>query len=548
MAGRSAFFARSRLWIIVSMTVAATAILVVYRWRTNAVGGISSRRESPPLGKSAMTVSNGIHYLGGLSPSAAYVIETSEGLILVDSGLDSDAKVVKSQIAELKLDRRRVRAILLTHAHGDHTAGAESLRTSTGAKVYAGSGDAAVLRAGQPLEAFFSTFFMPGQSPHPTTVDVELRGGETIAIGDVLVEVIAAPGHTPGSLCYVANVAGIRALFAGDVIMMLRGDEPPRTELDKPLGTYSAYLAPRYRGDASDSLATLRRLRGLPVPDLVLPGHPRADRIPQSPRLSQDRWESLLDGGIRDMEMLLARYAADGADFLDGQPRTLLPGLEYLGDFGGSAVYGFFAASQFFLVNAPGGPGLVEFVNSRLRQLGREATAPAAVLLTACGAEETAGLNELVEKCHLQVVAPASGISRIRELCPAGTIILPPEDLVARGWFPVRLIPVEGRGIAPIAYLLTWAGKTVMFSGRIPVKISQESGERLIADLTRPPGDLRAYFTCLTRLHQEPGPDLWLPSLPVHGQNANLYDREWPREIEENLLVLRSVIARSRPK
>ena len=84
----------------------------------------------------------------------------------------------------------------------------------------------------------------------------------------------------------------------------------------------------------------------------MLPGHPRAERIPQSPRLSQKRWESLLDGGIRDMETLLARYEADGADFLDGQPRTLLPDLEYLGDFGGSAVYGLFAESRFFLVNA----------------------------------------------------------------------------------------------------------------------------------------------------------------------------------------------------
>ena len=92
---------------------------------------------------------------------------------------------------------------------------------------------------------------MPDQVPHPTTVDVELHGGETIAVGDVRVQAIAAPGHTPGSICYLADCRGLRAFFAGDVIMMLRGDDPPRTELDKPLGTYSAYLPPRYRGDAA---------------------------------------------------------------------------------------------------------------------------------------------------------------------------------------------------------------------------------------------------------------------------------------------------------
>ena len=66
--------------------------------------------------------------LGGLSPSAAYVVETSDGLILVDSGLAADAAPLKSQMAELGLDWRRLRAILLTHAHGDHTGGAEALR------------------------------------------------------------------------------------------------------------------------------------------------------------------------------------------------------------------------------------------------------------------------------------------------------------------------------------------------------------------------------------------------------------------------------------
>ena len=109
-----------------------------------------------------------------------------------------------------------------------------------------------------------------------------LKGGETITLGDARIQAIATPGHTPGSVCYLLERGNLRAFFAGDVIMMLRGDEKPRTELGKPLGTYSAYLAPRYRGDAKESLASLRRLREMPVPDLVLPGHPGADVSPQS--------------------------------------------------------------------------------------------------------------------------------------------------------------------------------------------------------------------------------------------------------------------------
>ena len=66
-------------------------------------------------------------------------------------------------------------------------------------------------------------------------------------------------------------------------------------------------------------------------------------------------------------------------------------------------------------------------------------------------------------------------------------------------------------------------------------------GERLIADLLDPSGDVRDYFASLTRLHQAGSPDLWLPAVPTHGQNANLYDRQWTLDIEDNLRVLQSI-------
>ena len=258
--GRTAVAAR-RAWILTALGLVSVAILGVYRRYLGGTAASVSAGKANPLYAAAVTVVPGIHVLGGLFPSAAYVIETSDGLILVDSGLAADAGPLKVEMAKLGLDWRQVRAILLTHVHGDHSGGAAALRAATGARVYAGAGDAAVLRAGGPREAFFSTFHMPDEVPHPTTVDVELHGGETIVVGDVRVQAIATPGHTPGSICYLADCRGLRAFFAGDVIMMLQGDDPPRSELDKPLGTYSAYLPPRYRGDARDSLATLRRLR-----------------------------------------------------------------------------------------------------------------------------------------------------------------------------------------------------------------------------------------------------------------------------------------------
>jgi glyoxylase-like metal-dependent hydrolase (beta-lactamase superfamily II) len=541
MARRSTVMAVRRTWILASLSLAVVMGFGAHRWYRARTGGLASVISVQPLYRSAVTVVPGIYLLGGLSPAAAYVLETSDGLILVDAGIDADAGPLKAEMSKLGLDWRRVRAILLTHAHGDHTGGAEALRAQTGARVYAGAGDAAVLRAGGPREAFFSIFDQPAHGLHPTTVDVELHGDETISVGEVRVQAIAAPGHTPGSICYLAECRGFRAFFAGDVILVLRGDDSPRPEPGKPLGTYSAYLPPCYRGDAGDSLATLHRLRHLPVPDLILPGHPRAQWLPRDPRMSQRQWESMLDVGIRDMETLLARYEADGADFLDGHPKALLPDLYYLGDRGGSAVYGFFAGPGFVLVDAPGGPGLAEFVREGLRRLGREPQPPAAVLLTASGAEETSGIGELLAEGHPRVIAASAGIPRLRESVPPGTEIQPAEELPGQGWLPVSTVAVAGRGLAPIAYRLRWNGKTVLFSGRIPVKISQEAEQGLIADLTHPPGDVGAYVATITRLRESRGPDLWLPAVPTHGQNANLYDDQWSREIEENVRIVRAI-------
>src|SRR5262245_16022075 len=61
----------------------------------------------PTLDPIPMTVVRGVHLLGALAPSAAYAIETSNGLVLVDSGLQSDAALVRSQLDQLRLPWRK---------------------------------------------------------------------------------------------------------------------------------------------------------------------------------------------------------------------------------------------------------------------------------------------------------------------------------------------------------------------------------------------------------------------------------------------------------
>lgn len=484
-----------------------------------------------PLAPEPAAVVPKVYLLGRSSPGAVYAVDTSDGLVLVDSGIEVTAHSVTQQLGELGLDPARLRAVLLTHVHADHVLGAVRLREQTGAKVYAGRDDCGPLRAGGPREAFLSTFNMPGVSPVPVPVDVELVGGEELRFGDATIRVLAAPGHTPGSVCYLMERAGLRVLFAGDVVQSLSPTNPDA------LGTYAAYLPPRYRGDAAAFRTTLRRLRDMPVPHLVLPGHPRMDPEPHSPHLSVDEWYALLDRGIHAMDVLLARYAADGADFLDGNPKELLPGLRYLGDLDGSAVYALAVGPELAVFDAPGGPALVDFLGQRLGQAGWVERKITSVWLTSTAAASTRGLADLVRKTGCRVVAPKGGLEQVRELCPSGTDVMAADSLQKLGDLPVRAIPLAGRGSAAVAYSFRLADREVIISGLIPVKISSETLMPLINDLAVA-GRRADYLRSLDALRRLT-PNLWLPLTPVNGQNANVYDAEWPNVLAANADVAR---------
>ncbi|MDP7276697.1 MAG: MBL fold metallo-hydrolase [Planctomycetaceae bacterium] len=501
----------------------------------------SGSPSSPVLRKDATRLSNRVYLLGRLSPSVAYAIDTSEGLVLVDSGLEPDCRSLLAQLRQLGLDPARLKKILLTHAHVDHVLGAMYLRRLTGATVHAGRRDCDILRAGGPPDAMFSTFEMPGVETHPTEIDVELQGGESIVLGDCRFEVIATPGHTPGSLCFLLRADGQRVLFSGDTISSMTGN----------LGTYAAYLAPRYRADAADYLASFRKLAALTAPDLLLPGHPQlaqAEAIGDplkvnSAAIMPRQWQELTDRGIAEMQELVDRFTADGADFLDGVPRELLPGLFYLGDFDGSACYLLDRQGRLLLFNTPGGPGLAGFLEQRLEKIDRDLDAVAAILLTSCSPEATVALPSLLRKVGCPIVISRAGRAVLESRVPPGTRFVVLEDSAETSdpvdISPVRGIPLEGRGLAPAAYRFEWQGRQVLVSGELPTNPdSRQAMQELVEILRGPRGDPSTYGFSLSRLARIK-PDLWLPARPLHGQNANLYDQRWQSVIEQNRDAIR---------
>jgi len=132
-------------------------------------------------------------YFIGTRIHSAWALTTSAGIIVIDTLFDyaTEPEIVEG-MTTLGLDPRDIKYVLISHAHGDHDQGAALLQSRYGAKVVMGTADwdATLQRAASA----------PGGVPKR---DIAVgREGLKLRLGDSIVDVIATPGHTPGTLSY----------------------------------------------------------------------------------------------------------------------------------------------------------------------------------------------------------------------------------------------------------------------------------------------------------------------------------------------------------
>lgn len=146
--------------------------------------------------------------LGEMRTNCIIISDEASGLgaIIDPGGKDSTDKILSLCSA----NGITIKYILLTHAHFDHMLSLEALRTATGAPLALHRYDADSL--GDPSLTYMEQF--GGIHEGCTAAEILLDDGDTLTLGDTVLEVLHTPGHTVGSVCYKTD----GAIITGDTL------------------------------------------------------------------------------------------------------------------------------------------------------------------------------------------------------------------------------------------------------------------------------------------------------------------------------------------
>lgn len=132
--------------------------------------------------------------------------EETDQAVLIDPGWSGEALYDLVTGKDLALV-----AILLTHAHFDHVAGAGALKQLSQAPILAHADSIPFLREAHRHANLWGFPMEPAPEP-----DGELVDGQVLEVGELQLAVLHTPGHAPGHVCFHEHSA--RALFDGDVL------------------------------------------------------------------------------------------------------------------------------------------------------------------------------------------------------------------------------------------------------------------------------------------------------------------------------------------
>jgi metallo-beta-lactamase class B len=226
-------------------------------------------------------IAGNLYYVGS-KDLASYLITTPQGLILINSDLETSPPLIRASVEKLGFKFGDVRILLISHAHWDHDGGSAAIKALTGATYMVMDGDVSVVESGG------KTDFQYGNTPTslypPTKVDRVLYDGDDVKLGGTTLVAHLTPGHTKGCTTWTMKVAEAGKSY--DVVII---GSPNVNDGYKLVGN------PSYPAIVSDYERTFKVLKSLPV-DIFLGAHGSYfDLLTKYPRLKEGAANPFID-------------------------------------------------------------------------------------------------------------------------------------------------------------------------------------------------------------------------------------------------------------
>ncbi len=185
--------------IIILLAIASIIGSQVQAQKVNEPQNVSAQWSQP---YQPFRIVGNVYYVGTYD-LACYLITTSQGNILINTGLAASASIIRNNIEELGFTLADTKILLTTQAHYDHVGAFAEIQKETGAKMLANAKDAQVLADGGDSDYEMGK---NGRTFEPIRVDGKLKDGEVITLGDTRLTMLHHPGHTKGSSSFLLDV------------------------------------------------------------------------------------------------------------------------------------------------------------------------------------------------------------------------------------------------------------------------------------------------------------------------------------------------------
>jgi len=141
-------------------------------------------------------------YFVGTKGLGVFLFTTSEGHILMNTGMPSSGPMIVESIRKLGFKPEDIKIMINGHAHADHAGAFAYMKDHFGPQLAVMKDDVAAMESGDKDDFKYANDL----TYPPVKVDRVLRDGDTVKMGDVLLTAHHTPGHTRGATTWVANL------------------------------------------------------------------------------------------------------------------------------------------------------------------------------------------------------------------------------------------------------------------------------------------------------------------------------------------------------